>query len=184
MRPGTVLITQPTHQFFSLALIFNRIEARLHQLKLRQELFSTRLGDERLFSSLTPRLERIRHLLNAGRGHEETGQHNLEGLITMLKDLETDLTLRELLQAQRSLINYLNRQEEVYASLSRRWQQLTNTMLSIDVLALSNPQAATHKREELEKGLKELEGCLQDSTSKAATRVNHLKPLKGLPQAS
>lgn len=186
MTMGTLLnSTSTNHQFVALSRNFKRIEERLHYLKLRHDLFSSQYCDERLFSSLPARLEKIRQMLNLGKTERNTGNDNLEELSTMLKDLESDLSLRELLQAQRSLINYLSRQEEVYASLSRRWQQLTNTMIGIDALVLNDPNLAARKREELEKGVKELEQCLQSTTPEATRRgVQAPRRIATLAQAS
>jgi hypothetical protein len=162
---------QFSYDTISLTSKFNRIEERFYLLKLRYDLFSSRSGYEHLFSSLPTRLETIRQLLGTGQADWNMEQDNGEEITTMLKDLESDLKLRELLQAQRSIINYLSGQEEVYASLSRRWKQLTHTMVSIDTLVFSNPDLATKKREELEKDLKELEECLQSSAPQSASRV-------------
>jgi hypothetical protein len=159
------------YQTLSLTSKFNRVEERFYLLKLRYDLFSSRSGHEHLFSSLPTRLEKIRQLLGTGQADWNMERGNVEEITAMLKDLEADLKLRELLQAQRSIINYLSGQEEVYASLSQRWKQLTNAMISIDTLVFSNPPLATKKREELEKDLKELEECLQSSAPQSASRV-------------
>lgn len=171
MTMGTLFYsTYTTNQLVFLTRNFKRIEERLHYLKLRHDLFSSPYSDERLFSSLPARLEKIRQMLNLGKTERNTGNDNLEELTIMLKDLESDLSLRELLQAQRSLINYLSRQEEVYASLSRRWKQLTHTLVGIDELVLNDPGLAARKRDELEKGVKELEQCLQGTTPETTLR--------------
>jgi hypothetical protein len=168
---GTALLANYKPAITELSVLakhYQRIEERLRYLKLRYDLFSSPFGDERLFSSLPTRLERIRQLLKAGRAVQDPETNDFEELTTMLKDLETDLTLRELLLAQRSLINYLSRQEEVYASLSRRWKQLTNTMVGIDALVFSDPKLASRRREELEQGVRELEQCLQGTTPESS----------------
>ncbi len=184
MQPVTLVKTQSTTQLTLLTWKFNYIEERLHHLKQRCDLFSNHLSGERLFSNLPARLEKIREWLRDSRMGQQAKQSTFEELIVMLTDLEADLKIRELLQAQRSLINYLSRQEEVYASLSRRWQHLTNSMVAIDSLALSDPELANRKRHELEQGLKELEECLHSNTTPAATpRMAHHPPQRFIPLA-
>ncbi len=156
--------TQPTTQLVSLTWNLNRVEDRLYQLKLRQDLFLAYCTEERLFSSLPARIQLIRQQLQEGRTQSHLSQTELEKLAATLKELETDLDLRELLQVQRSLINYLSSQrEETYLFLSQRWKHLTELMISVDTLVTTNSALAAKKREELEKGLKELEGCLRNS---------------------
>lgn len=161
---------ESNYQILHLIWKLNRVEERLYQLNLRYGLFSSRLVYVHLFSGLPNRLEILWQLLkNTCQVDCNRRLYNLGEITVMLKDLEDDLNLRELLQAQRSIINYLNRQEEVYASLSGRWKELTNAMISIDTLIFSNPTLATRKREEVEKDLKELEGCLQKSSNLKVT---------------
>ena len=166
MKSAELGIKQATNtQFVSLTWRLNHIEERLQHLQLRHELFTLPgSSDDYLFVGLPARLGHLRQALNQRRTRPNADAYQLQELTRMLKDLERDLGLRESLQAQRSLINYLNHQDEVYHSLIRRWRQLANAMVSIDALTFSDAALADQKREELEAGLKELGRCLQSTT--------------------